>query len=478
MRRPLIWFGCLILLVSFGLRLRDQAHIELWTDEAVSLQHARTTDWPALVESLARNEGMPPLYFFGLQVWRKGFGESELALRFPSIWLGVVAIALMAPLAQRTFHRDVSWLGAAIMAVSPIHITLSQWARPYALALCLTLCLLLLAQELGKRPGWRAWVLFCLIAIAAMYTLYILGTLLVGIGLYIAYKRRRQGLWQCLWPTVAAGLVTLTAFAPWLPVVLHQNTWAPKALWWVPPPQFRLALETLDQFLLGAEQRGWPAPVVLVFIPSIVALLLVGMYRAWRADRLSFVLLSTSLPVLLIWVASYWSPIYLPRHVAFALPGVVLLLMEAVLSFRPMLRSVMVATLVGAALVAQATPPADQGGVIPWSSVVTWMAAKVQPGDMVVFSPPFAQAAFEVKYNGPPVEKRGIGEYEAYVRQPDAVLGVYIPLGTIRKWVSNKSEFWLLEDARWPNHWGEWEFQGTLKAEFPGLRILQYTRHQ
>jgi hypothetical protein len=357
-----------------------------------------------------------------------------------------------------------------------MHITLSQWARPYALALCLTLGLLWLAWELGKRFNWRVWALFCLMAVAAMYTLYILGPLLVGVGLYLVYQRRRRGLWHGLWPTVAAGLVTLITFAPWLPVVAHQNTWAPKALWWVPPPRLRLALETLDQFLLGAEQRGWPAPVVLVFIPSIVALLLVGMYRAWRADRLSFVLLSTSLPVLLIWVASYWSPIYLPRHVAFALPGVVLLLMEAVLSFRPMLRSVMVATLVGAALVAQATPPADQGNAIPWSRVAAWMAGQVQAGDMIVFSPPFAQAAFDVRYNGPPIEKRGIGEYEAYVHQPDAVLGVFIPLGTVREWVRNTARFWLLEDMRWPNHWGEWEFYGTLKAQFPGLRIYQYTR--
>ena len=478
MRKLLIWLGCLILLVSFGLRLRDQARVEFWTDEAVSLRHARTTNWPALVESLARNEGMPPLYFFGLQVWRQGLGESELALRFPSIGLGVIGVALMAALAQRAFRRDAGLLGAAIMAVSPIHITLSQWARPYALALCITLCLLLLALELGKRSSLRAWVLFCLMAIAAMYTLYILGALLVGVGLYIAYQRRRRGLWDGLGPTVVAGLVTLIAFAPWLPVVLHQNTWAPQALWWVPPPQPRLALETLDQFLLGAEQRGWPVPLVLVFIPSIVALLLLGAYRAWKAGRLSFVLLSTGLPVLMIWIVSYWSPIYLPRHVAFALPGVVLLLMEAALSFRPILRSAMIATLVGAALVAQAMPLADQGNVIPWARVAQWTASQVRPGDVVVFSPPFSQAAFEIKYNGPPVEEYGIGEYETYARRPDAVFGVHIPLETIREWVRNRTEFWLLEDARWPNDWGDWEFQGTLRAEFPGLRIYQYSRRQ
>lgn len=473
------WFGWLsifILLVAFWLRVHDLARADFWTDEAVSIQHVRTQSLSTMIDSLARNEAMPPLYFMGLRLWR-GFGESEFFLRFLSVFYGITSVALMAVLGRRLLGREAGLLGAAIFALSSMHITLSQWARPYALAICIAIGLLLVALELGRNPSLRGWAVFWVLAATAMFTLYVLGTMLLGTGLYIWYKRRRLGLTQGLGPVAAVGLGTLAVFSPWLPIVLHQSTWAPKALWWVPPPQPRILLETLDQFLLGVLSRQWLSSLAAAFvISSIVVLLFLGIYRAWKAGRLSFVLLTAGFPLALIWIVSYWSPVYHPRHVAFALPGMVLLLVEGILTFKRVPRSAFAIVLLGASLVAQAAPLYQQGDVIPWSRVAEWIASRARTGDLVVFSPPFQQPAFDIKYDGPPLETRGIREYETYVHQPDAVFDVYIPLSAIKGWVKDRPSFWLLEDTRWPTSWGEWEYQGSLKAKFLGLRVYLFER--
>lgn len=209
-----------------------------------------------------------------------------------------------------------------------------------------------------------------------------------------------------------------------------------------------------------------------------MALLLLGMYRAWKAVRLSFVLLTTGLPLALIWGVSYWRPIYLSRHVVFALPGVVLLLLDGVLSFKPLLRSALIVLFLGTGVLAQTTPFMDQSIFIPWSEVAAWMSSHVRADDLVVFAPPFQRSAFDIKYDGPPLDERGIGEYEAYVNQADAVLGVHLSLNVVRGWVVDRPSFWLLEDMRWPTDWEEWDYQGTMVAEFPGLRIYEYRQRR
>jgi hypothetical protein len=99
-------------------------------------------------------------------------------------------------------------------------------------------------------------------------------------------------------------------------------------------------------------------------------------------------------------------------------------------------------------------------------------------GDMIVFSPPFQQSAFQVKYQGPPLETQGIEDYQTYVQSPDAVFNVKIPIHQLRAWADNRAYFWLLEDQRWPTDWERvsWEFKAVPEAHFPGLTIYRFTR--
>ena len=477
-KRKFVWLCSLILLIAFGLRVYALGRADFWTDEAVSLQHSQQPDVPALVESLAHNEGMPPLYFLGLWMWQ-GLGSSEWVVRFLSVLFGLVSIALTARLGAGMLGREAGLFITGFISLSSIHVALSQWARPYALVLCVACGLMLIALKLGRLSTPRAWFFFWIVGSIALYTLYLLGVMLLGVGLYVVYTRRRLGLIRALGPVALVGLGIWMAFLPWLPVLLHQSTWASRALWWVHPPQLEVFLATLDEFFLGSVGRGWPPVVaVIVIIPSVIALLFLGIYQAWKTGRLAFVLLTTLFPLAIIWLVSYWRPLFHARHIVFALPGVMLLCVEGLFFLKPKLREAIVILLLGVGLVAQMTPLSDPGYRIPWSRIAEWMALHAQAGDMLVFAPPFQRPAFDLKYHGPPLDEYGIKNYENYIRQPDAVLDSQIPLAAIQRWAQGRSAFWLLEDKRWPATWGKWEYQGAIKAQFEGVRISLFERYR
>lgn len=474
--RSKYWLAILILLLAFALRVRDQAHLEFWTDEAMSVQHIQTANWPALVDSLAHNEGMPVLYFVVLQISSR-MTDSEIGLRLISLWLGAITVALGIAFGYRYFSSAAGlWLGA-LLAISSLFVLLAQWARPYSLAICLTLGLLLLTLRLSDKTAKRRdWLLFWLCGTAAMYTLYTLGFVLVGSAVYMAYRRYPLGLRLGLAPIVVSGLAILAAFLPWLPILLHQGTWTAKALWWVASPEPRLLPETIDQFMFGAEIRGWPKIITLIVVPVLVVGLIWGAYCAAKKGRLAFPLFTSGVPLAIFWVLSYHTPLYVPRHAFFAVPGCLLLVVEALLSVRLPARTVLGLSLVTGGVVAQLTPIIDTGANIPWSQVASYLAQKAQPHDLVIFSPPFQQPAFEIKYNGSPLDLEGIGQYEAYTHRPDAIFDVRVPLDSAKHWAVGRQSFWLIVDSRWPVAWGAWEFKATSEIKYPGVTVYHYQR--
>ena len=65
----------------------------LWYDEAVTAQVAsqgisELTRWTA-------DDIQPPLYYYAVAGWTRLAGRSEWALRFPSVFFGVLTVALL-----------------------------------------------------------------------------------------------------------------------------------------------------------------------------------------------------------------------------------------------------------------------------------------------------------------------------------------------------------------------------------------------
>jgi len=81
-----------IVLAGAILRLYRLGAQSLWGDEALSALIAASSSADVLNNAFASVH--PPGYYFLLHLWRFAAGETDLALRYPSAFLGVLSIVL------------------------------------------------------------------------------------------------------------------------------------------------------------------------------------------------------------------------------------------------------------------------------------------------------------------------------------------------------------------------------------------------
>jgi len=114
----------------------------LWWDESLSLQRANY-DLPLVLSNeivltdasrqVITFDNHPPLYFLLLHFVVKLAGQSEFALRFPSLAFSVLTVPLLYVLGKRLFDRRVGLLAALFGAISPLYLWYSHEARMYTM---------------------------------------------------------------------------------------------------------------------------------------------------------------------------------------------------------------------------------------------------------------------------------------------------------------------------------------------------------
>jgi 4-amino-4-deoxy-L-arabinose transferase-like glycosyltransferase len=196
----------------------------LWSDEFHSLHHVRAGDWASFLEAV-RSDNHPPLAF-ALQRASAGLlGESELALRLPSLLAALLALVFVQRLALRLPALRARALAPGLVACSSYLFTIATEARMYALlALCvlgLTSVLLDWLEGRGSRWWVGAWVAL------GLHTHYYFGhdlLVLAGCTLGVALARRElRSRVLALLPPAAYGLVCFLPWAAWgfVPQLFH-----------------------------------------------------------------------------------------------------------------------------------------------------------------------------------------------------------------------------------------------------------------
>lgn len=208
----------LILLCHLLLTLTLAYKLNIWVDEAFSLGTTERGVRYGLRQAL-NFELQAPLYFLLLSLWRKINASIFFARLFSVACVGL-SIKVAAQLARR-FFRDVhpAWFVAAV-AFNPLVIIVAVDVRLYALVLLLTALLLLAFHDgyLSETPSRRAQVCYVVLAVAALYTQYYMGFLLVANACALCALRRWRALLEYLFGMLVAGL----CFAPLLPFIRYQ----------------------------------------------------------------------------------------------------------------------------------------------------------------------------------------------------------------------------------------------------------------
>jgi len=251
-----------VILAAFTLRVLRLDFQSLWYDEAFSVYLAHFD----LAEITARTAAdiQPPLYYYLLHFWIVLTGDSEFAVRFLSLFFGVLTIPLLYATARRlftptlvlkqsslagwegsrperqpkdardaqrgwaatlVFSRAAALIAALLATLSPLYLWYSQEARMYTLItfLCLASSYFLLRaldargnlRELeGTRGKW--WIAFALANIAAVYTHYFAFVVIAFQFTFYVLRFSRQSLVRA----IVSFTVIFLAFLPWIPFVL------------------------------------------------------------------------------------------------------------------------------------------------------------------------------------------------------------------------------------------------------------------
>jgi mannosyltransferase len=382
--------------VALGVVLRFVQRSPLWLDEALSVNIAQLP--PSELLDALRHDGHPPLYYLILHGWMKVFGEGDVAVRALSGLFAVAALPLTWVAGRNLAGRSGARWAVMVASVSPFLVRYATETRMYSLVMLLVLAgYLLLVDALGEPRAWRLAGLW-LISGALLLTHYWSFYLLAGTLLLLVVRWWRQPADRAA--TLRAGLALALGpvlFLPWLGGFLYQagHTGTP---WGEPFRPTAVLVATLADF------GGGEVPEATLYGVAALILALVGLFVVRSAGnevtldlrtspQVRWELAAVGLVLFLGSVAGYLTDsTYQSRYAAVVAPLALLAVAVGITRLPGVGR--LVAGLVFLALSA--------GGVI-WVNyyqrtqselVGGAVAARAQPGDVVVYCPDQLGPAF------------------------------------------------------------------------------------
>ncbi|MGI8648076.1 MAG: glycosyltransferase family 39 protein [Mycobacteriales bacterium] len=319
---------------------------------------------------------LTPYYLF-MHFWIQLFGDSEVALRMPSILSTAAAVGVTSMLARRLFSSKVALLTGLLLAVMPAITHYGQQARPYGFSLFFAVLATLLLFRALDHPSWWRWAGYGT-ATALLGLFHVLGLLLLlGHAAVMADHWRREGSWKeriaqrgpyLRW--IAAVGVAVLFCLPLASIGLGQRS----QLFWLPPMEWR-SLENLPDGLFGS---------------SAIGLVLMGVALSARShNRLVIGQLTAIalLPVAGLYLMSFATPMWVPRYLIYTLAVWCLLAAVTMAGNR-------LGTLVIFALVLAIGVPSHQllrqtvgQQQIDYRVAMRVIGQNYQPGDGIVYDP-------------------------------------------------------------------------------------------
>jgi len=333
-----------ILLLATFLRFYRLDTQSFWNDEGNSARIAeRTLD---LILEGAAGDIHPPGYYLLLHYWRGLFGQSEFALRFPSLMCGVLAVPLTFKLGQRLLDRRAGLLAAFLLSISPFHVWFSQEARMYAQATLLSLLSVYFFVDLvdwkSGRLGGEAnpskpthqftGLQFVIVTVLGLYT-HFYAALIVAFE-NVAFVARWA--WDRLmkpqsgrldlrtWLLIQACIAAL--FLPFVPFTAARYV-ADATYWEGTLKLATIVKKTLAAFSAGCTMERENARLAALGFSALAALgVLASLRDRGRARAAALLSLHLAVPTLVLFAITHNRPKFAPRYLLPILPAFYLLI--------------------------------------------------------------------------------------------------------------------------------------------------------
>jgi 4-amino-4-deoxy-L-arabinose transferase-like glycosyltransferase len=230
--RTLFLGGLTVLLIAAAvLRIHDLGLSAYDCDElyALRIQGLSLHEIASVVGRSAFHDLHPPLSYLLFMPWIALFGTGEAAVRSLPMLLGLVSVALAGLVGRRIGGVWTGLAAAGFLAFNPLHIAYSQEARPYALAVTLTLAAHLFFLRSLREASARNQIVYVLLVVAAIYTHYFALLALLSHGLIASWllltgdEDSRRAARSALLAFTCA----MATFIAWLPALVFQATGQP-----------------------------------------------------------------------------------------------------------------------------------------------------------------------------------------------------------------------------------------------------------
>lgn len=386
----MIW---LILLLSFGLRLIT-INQSLWLDEAINVVSAQRLDFFSFITRYPIGDFHPPAYFALLWLWGHLFGFSEIAVRLPSVILGVLTVGLTYFLGKELGNKKAALVGASLLAVAPLHVYYSQEARMYSLAaFAATLSFYFLVKCV--KGGLWALCGYTVSVILILYSDYVAYLVLPAQLIFLLWYDRKSikkilGSWG----------ISLLFFLPWMLVFPEQlltgraaavnlSGWNEVvggtslknlALVWVKTLVGRISFDNKGVYagVIGCLSILW----ILGIEKGIGGIRGVRRIRENEGLLLSWILV----PLILAWGISFIIPILSYFRLIFILPAFYLLLSYGLSKFPKVWSTLLISIiLLGELLSLFIYYTSPQFHREDWKGAVSFIRADVRFNDLVIF---------------------------------------------------------------------------------------------
>lgn len=457
--RLLTGLGLVVVLgLAAGLRFYRLGAQSLWNDEGTSVALAGRS--LALITQGAAADIHPPLYHYVLHYWLALWGTSEVAARSLSAALSVVLVGLTFFMGRRMFGALAGWVAALASAVCAYQVYYAQEARMYMLLTVLGAAssYLFYLGWLAPNVRWRGWARggWVLATALAAYTHYLAAAIVLAQnlawlgGLALSSRRvgeRKQSLLRPALAWVGAQALVAILYSPWLWL-----TWAQLHRWPAVSQPFGLAellRRALPLFALGPTAEAGTARGLVLAVLGVAALGFLWPSRPGEEPSARLLaLLHWLMPVALLYYLSRSRPVYHPKFLVHATPGLMLLIGRGMArlapSGQPRLAWLRGALAAGVAVVVLAAnlPGLRNNYFDPkyarddYRGIAQYISALGQPGDVVLINAPSQIETVAYYYHGPlpmvpiplkrpPDRAETIAQLEELARSARRIFGIF-----------------------------------------------------
>lgn len=298
-------------------------------DEPFTIFHAQLA-LPHLFSELSRYNN-PPGFEFLLHFWIKIFGIGPLSVRFLPMLFSSLSAVVLYQIGRKNFSFQTGLLAALFFTFSSFNMYFAHEARVYSLFTLLSLLSMYFFIEITRHERISQNSTYYILSTAALFYAHFFGFWIILVQFFsvLLIKQLRTDFFRIyIW----LFLIPLLLYVPYTDILLERFLQSTSEGTWVRPPK---GLISLFDILRNFFNEPYGDTLFIKPVVTVLALgaMLLGFVQYLRVHRLkapgnhtSILLIWFLLPLISIFLLSYFTPMLVDRYMVFIGPAIYLLL--------------------------------------------------------------------------------------------------------------------------------------------------------